>query len=210
MVFVGACSDAARSGVPCADLPTSWPPVNRGEPCIAPEGTYASAKDRACGYYLCLSGFWNDPQEGSGCATHVLSSEDSVRYCVEYCIADLEPSTPGLDEQCVFYSFSDELAIDVTPVRCDLVDGVWRVPETATFCVGLATSTGDGEARISDECASSGVNAEFVVVGDTGAAVPAGYEVGLLCAFEMYPVAPCPLELFDGPSKQPAVCTTGE
>lgn len=194
---------------PCAAAHASWPPVDRGDACDAPEGAYASARDRGCGYYRCRGGNWEDPYDDAGCSVNVLPITDAVDYCSSYCVADLDPFSDGLDEACAFVAIRLENLEDFDLARCEVVDGSWRIPEGATYCIGVTSAGGEGDARLSAECADTGVNAGFVVVGDHAAALPPGFTLGAVCAFEMYPVAPCPLDLFSAPAWEPDECTSG-
>jgi hypothetical protein len=182
-------------------------PANYGDPCDAP-GAIATAKDQGCGYYECIDGGWFTRVGYPGCSSSLFERSESGEYCPRYCLADLEPETMLLDESCYFSSLADEGDGEISISRCDLVDGAWEIPSGETFCVGLATQDNLASGEAFQTCAEQGVNAAFVIVGDVLAAVPEGYELAVGCAFEMYPVAPCPLERFDAPPLEAGGCTS--
>ncbi len=186
---------------------TPQPPANYGEPCDVP-GAIATAKDQGCGYYECIDGGWYTSVGYPGCAWSLLQRSGSSEYCPRHCLADLEPDTMLLDGSCAFSSFEVEGDGVISIPQCDLADGVWTTQAGETFCVGLETPDTFGSASAFQACAEQGVNAAFIIIGDADAAVPEGFTFAASCAFEMYPVAPCPIERFDAPPLEASSCTT--
>jgi hypothetical protein len=207
--MVGTFADESHRGVApgsrgrelCASAPPAFGlAVDEFDACDFSQGGLASAKDRGCGYYYCIDGRWQDPQEDSGCdkiLIEPLPDSGGGTYCAPRCLADLDATTPGLVGRCSISAEQPQGATVTLPACAETADG-WALPQGEAYCFAITTVDAAGAKEIDDGCLARGVNAGFEILGDVETL--AGFEFWVSCPFELYPREPCPHagEFLDG------------
>lgn len=202
LALVAPACEESGNPPPCLyDGP--WTPVNAGERCDAPEGVYVNALD-ACGYYECKGSHWFQPDDGV--CESIIPSPLATESCSTQCLTDLVPETIALDPGCSYVSESMDGAVAFLVARCDLVDDAWVIPAGEPACIGITVLGGAGVRALPDACSQVGVNAGFVIVGDLEAARPPGHIIRTTCAFQPYPLDPCPPNAFLPEDPETAAC----
>lgn len=197
LLAVSTCSTRPVDEEDCVPAPPERGiAVNYGDPCDFSQGSRASAKDEGCGYYECIRGAW---REGSGLCQRTiiepLVGSGGAKYCAPECLAELDPTTPGLDAHCsmrVEGMVGQNGVTTIGPQDCLASADGWALPPGETYCLALTTIDGEGAMRVDDECVSRGVNAGFEIIGDVAAVAAPGFTITVYCNFEVYPQEPCP------------------